>query len=135
MIYVKVLKKTLELIINGNDRRKKMWENSAKIRTGLKNLGFAIGEVPAPLCAVYVPAGDVQLGMAIIKGMRDQGVFITGVMYPVVPKGIILFRMVPTASHTDEDIDRTIAAFKNVRDALKLNLSATDSFLSRESSD
>jgi glycine C-acetyltransferase len=69
--------------------------------------------------------------MAIIKGIRDQGVFITGVMYPVVPKGILLFRMVPTASHTDEDIARTIAAFKNVRDALKLNLGAAKSAMSQ----
>jgi len=135
MIYVKVLKRTMEMIRDGNDRRKKMWENSAKIRNGLKNLGFEIGDVPAPLCAVYVPAGDLPLGMAIIKGLRDQGIFITGVIYPVVPKGILLFRMVPTASHTDEDIDRTIAAFKNVRDALKLNLSSAKSLLSRESSD
>ncbi len=135
MIYVKVLKRTMEMIRDGNDRRKKMWENSAKIRAGLKDLGYTIGDVPAPLCAVYVPAGDIQLGMAIIKGMRDQGVFITGVAYPVVPKGILLFRMVPTASHTDEDISRTIAAFKNVRDALKLNLSGADTLLARESSD
>ena len=135
MIYVKVLKRTMEMIRDGNDRRKKMWENSAKIRAGLKDLGYTIGDVPAPLCAVYVPAGDIQLGMAIIKGMRDQGVFITGVAYPVVPKGILLFRMVPTASHTDEDISRTIAAFKNVRDALKLNLSGADTLLAGESSD
>lgn len=135
MIYVKVLMRTMEMIRDGNDRRKKMWENSAKIRTGLKNLGFEIGDVPAPLCPVYVPAGDVPLGMAIVKGLRDQGIFITGVIYPVVPKGILLFRMVPTASHTDQDIDRTIAAFKNVRDALHLNLSSAKSLLSRESSD
>jgi glycine C-acetyltransferase len=51
----------------------------------------------------------------------------------VVPKGIILFRMVPTASHTDEDIVRTVAAFKNVRDALKLNLGAAKSTLAQGS--
>jgi glycine C-acetyltransferase len=131
MIYVEVLSKTLDLIAHDHDRRKKMWENVAKIKTGLAELGFEIGDVPSPLCAVYVPAGDVNLGMAIIKGLRDQGVFITGVMHPVVPKGIILFRMVPTASHTDEDIARTVAAFKNVRDALKLNLGAAKGALSQ----
>ncbi len=135
MIYVKVLTRTMEMIRDGNDRRKKMWENSEKIRNGLKNLGFEIGDVPSPLCPVYVPAGDVPLGMAIIKGMRDQGIFITGVVYPVVPKGILLFRMVPTASHTDEDIERTIAAFKNVRDGLKLNLSSAKDLLTRDSAD
>jgi glycine C-acetyltransferase len=133
MIYVEVLSKTLDLIAHDTERRKKMWANAAKIRAGLAELGFEIGDVPSPLCAVYVPAGDVNLGMAIIKGLRDQGIFITGVMYPVVPKGIILFRMVPTASHTDEDIVRTVAAFKNVRDALKLNLGAAKSTLAQGS--
>jgi glycine C-acetyltransferase len=133
MIYVEVLSKTLDIIAHDTERRKKMWANAAKIRAGLAGLGYEIGDVPSPLCAVYVPAGDVNLGMAIIKGLRDQGVFITGVMYPVVPKGIILFRMVPTASHTDEDIARTVAAFKNVRDALKLNLVAAKSTLAQGS--
>jgi glycine C-acetyltransferase len=135
MIYVEVLSKTLDLIAHDHDRRKRMWENVAKIKTGLAELGFEIGDVPSPLCAVYVPAGDVNLGMAIIKGLRDQGVFITGVMHPVVPKGIILFRMVPTASHTDEDIARTVAAFTNVRDALKLNLGAAKGALAQGDKD
>jgi glycine C-acetyltransferase len=133
MIYVEVLSKTLDIIAHDTERRKKMWANAAKIRAGLAELGYEIGDVPSPLCAVYVPAGDVNLGMAILKGLRDQSIFITGVMYPVVPKGIILFRMVPTASHTDEDIARTVAAFKNVRDALKLNLGAAKSALTQDS--
>jgi glycine C-acetyltransferase len=132
MIYVEVLSKTLDIIAHDVERRKRMWSNAAKIKSGLAGLGFEIGDVPSPLCAVYVPAGDVNLGMAIIKGLRDQGVFITGVMYPVVPKGIILFRMVPTASHTDDDIARTVAAFKNVRDALKLKLGGTKGAMSQK---
>jgi glycine C-acetyltransferase len=135
MIYVKVLKRTMEMVRDGQERRKRMWENSARIKTGLTALGFEVGDVPSPLCAVYVPAGDVALGMAIVKGLRDLGIFITGVTYPVVPKGILLFRMVPTASHTDEDIDRTISAFKQVRDSLGLNLSAAKTLMSGETGD
>jgi glycine C-acetyltransferase len=135
MIYVEVLSRTLEMIRDGHDLRAKMWANSAKLKTGLRDLGFEVGEVPSPLCAVYVPAGDVNLGMAIIKGLRDIGIFITGVAYPVVPKGIILFRMVPTASHTDEDISRTVDAFKKVRDGLKLNLGAVKSVLQSDQGD
>jgi len=135
MIYVQVLSKTLDLVINDEARRKKMWENADKIKTGIRDLGYEVGEVPSPLCAVYVPAGDVPLGMAIIKSLRDMGIFVTGVIYPVVPKGILLFRMVPTASHTDEDIERTIAAFRKVRDELKLNLGATKTMMSQEPGD
>jgi glycine C-acetyltransferase len=132
MIYVEVLSKTLDIIRDDKARREKLWENSAKIKNGLKDLGYEVGDVPSPLCSVYVPAGDVNLAMAIIKALRDMGIFITGVMYPVVPKGIILFRMVPTASHTDENIERTIAAFKKVRDDLKLNLGSAKATMSHE---
>jgi glycine C-acetyltransferase len=122
MIYVEVLFKTLEIIKNDKQRRKRMWEVSSQLKAGLRNLGFDVGDVPSPITPVYVPAGDMYMGMEIIQRLRAMGIFITGVMHPVVPKGIILFRMIPTASHTDEDIHNTIAAFKKVRDDVKLNL-------------
>lgn len=127
MIYVEVLFKTLEIIKNDTARRQKMWENSNKLKQGLRNLGLEVGDVPSPITPVYVPAGDLYIGMEIIQRMREMGIFITGVMYPVVPKGIILFRMIPTASHTDEDIHQTIEAFRKVRDEMKLNMGAVKS--------
>ena len=99
-----------------------MWQVSNKLNDGLRNLGFEVGNVPSPITPVYVPAGDLAIGMEIIARLREMGVFITGVMYPVVPKGIILFRMIPTASHSDEDINTTIEAFRKVRDDVKLNI-------------
>ncbi|MBN1270970.1 MAG: pyridoxal phosphate-dependent aminotransferase family protein [Candidatus Aminicenantes bacterium] len=122
MVYVEVLKRTLEVIKNGADRREKMYENANMLKSGLLNLGYNVGRVPSPITAVYVPAGDLNIGMLIIKKLREQGIFITGVMYPVVPKGIILFRMIPTASHSKEEIQKTIEAFKSVRDELNLRL-------------
>jgi glycine C-acetyltransferase len=132
MIYVEVLSKTLDIIRDDKERRKIMWENAAKLKSGLKALGYEVGDVLSPLISVYVPAGDINLAMAIIKSLRDLGIFITGVIYPVVPRGIILFRMVPTASHTDDDIERTIAAFRKVRDDLKLNLEAAKTTMAQE---
>lgn len=122
LVYVEVIFKTLEIIRNDTTRRKKMWENSKKLKAGLRNLGYKVGDVLSPITPVYVPVGDVKLAMQIITKMRELGVFITGVVYPVVPKGTVLFRMIPTASHTDEDIQTTINAFRKVRDELKLNL-------------
>jgi len=122
MIYVEVLFKTLEIIKNDKQRRNRMWEVSNKLKAGLRNLGFDVGDVPSPITPVYVPAGDLKIGMGIIHNLREMGIFITGVMYPVVPKGIILFRMIPTASHTDEDIDTTVKAFQKVRDAMNLHV-------------
>ena len=122
LVYVEVLLKTLEIIRNDTERRKKMWANSKKLKAGLRDLGYHVGDVQSPITPVYVPIGDVQLGMQIIIKMRELGVFITGVIHPVIPKGLVLFRMIPTASHTDEDIQTTINAFRKVRDELKLDL-------------
>jgi len=121
MVFVEVLFKTLEIIRTDTARRARMWEVAAKLKSGLRNLGYNVGDVPAPITPVYVPVGDVRLGMKIIARMRELGVFITGVVYPVVPKGIVLFRMIPTAAHTDEDVATTLSAYRIVRDELKLN--------------
>ena len=122
MIFVEVLLKTLEFIRNDKERRQRMWTNANKLKNGLRDLGYNVGDVPSPITPVYVPAGDMHMGMKIIQSLREMGIFITGVMYPVVPRGIILFRMIPTASHTDEEIQTTIDAFRAVRDKLKLNV-------------
>ena len=122
MIYVETLFRTLEIIRDDKERRQKMWENSKSLKDGLRGLGYNVGEVPSPIVPVYVPAGDMQIGMSIVKMLRELGIFITGVTYPVVPKGIILFRMIPTSAHTDEEIATTVDAFKKVRDELKLPL-------------
>jgi glycine C-acetyltransferase len=122
IVYVEVLKKTLEIVKSGAARRKKMFENAERLKSGLSDLGYNIGKGRSPITAVYVPAGDMKMGMQIITKLRELGIFITGVMYPVVPKGIILFRLIPTATHTKEDIDKTIQAFRTVRDNLKLDL-------------
>ncbi len=126
MIYVEVILKTLEIIRdNGEERRCRMMANAVKLKQGLLDLGYSVGNGPSPITPVYVPAGDMQAGARIVRSLRDLGIFITGVMWPVVPKGMILFRMIPTASHTDEEIQLTIAAFRTVRDQLKLKMDAS----------
>jgi glycine C-acetyltransferase len=124
MVYVEVLKETLQMVRNGDHLRKKMFDNADKLKKGLQELGYLIGEGASPITPVYVPAGDLDIAMTLIKRLRELGIFITGVMYPVVPKGIILFRMIPTASHTDQEIQETVDAFARVRDELKLDLDA-----------
>ncbi len=128
MVYVEVLLKTLEIIRdNGRERRAAMHDNSLKLKQGLRELGYNVGDVPSPITPVYVPAGDMLLGASIVRSLRNLGIFVTPIIYPVVPRGIILFRMIPTASHTDEQIQATLDAFKKVRDDLKLKLDLTRS--------
>jgi glycine C-acetyltransferase len=124
MIYVKVLSRALDFVADGNPRRARMWEINRLLKDGLRELGYMVGEVPSPVTPVFVHFKDIQIAMAIIQSMRAEGIFITGVTYPVVPRGIVLFRMIPTASHTEEDVARTVAAYKKVRDDLHLDLDA-----------
>ena len=122
MVYVEALIKTLEIIRTDTARRDRMWEVSRKLKKGLLELGYNVGDVPSPITPVYVPVEDINVAAMILMKLRGLGVFITGVAYPVVPKGILLYRMIPTAAHTDEDIEFTINAFRKVRDDMKLDL-------------
>jgi glycine C-acetyltransferase len=131
MIYVEVLSRTIDLIAQGGDRRARMWEVNAKLKAGLRELGYMVGEVASPVTPVLVHYKDMNIAMAILQKMREEGIFLTGVIHPVVPRDIVLFRMIPTASHTDEDIARTLAAYKKVRDDLHLDLAAVKDALMR----
>ena len=79
-----------------------------------------------------VLSGDEKTAMAMISFLREEfGVFVSAVTFPVVPRGVILFRMIPTAAHTEEDVDRTVRAFREMRDRMKLDLSTRPSVLNR----
>jgi len=122
MIYVKAVESTLDMMQNHPELRERLWEVAHSLQNGLRELGFQLGDTASPITPVYVPA-EPEVAMKIITYLREQkGVFVSGVMYPVVPKGIILLRMIPTAAHTDEQIDHTIQAFKDLRDEFKLQL-------------
>ncbi len=125
MVYVKALDKALELIIDGDENRRKMWEISNKLKTGLRELGYYIGPGESPICAVFAPIGENQVnevGMKMVSYLREKGIFVTGVIYPVIPLGLCMFRMIPTTAHTDEDIALTVEAFKSMRDDINLDL-------------
>jgi glycine C-acetyltransferase len=132
MVYVDALTKSLDLVINRPELRERTWEVARALQNGLVDLGYDIGDTESPITPVYVPAGDVETGMGMVRMLReDYGVFISGVTYPVVPRGVVLFRMIPTAAHTDEDVAETIDAFKNLRDRMKLDLSEKPSQANR----
>ncbi|MFW6137860.1 MAG: aminotransferase class I/II-fold pyridoxal phosphate-dependent enzyme [Spirochaetota bacterium] len=122
LIYVKAVNSTFDKIEQSPGLRKRLWEVAHKLQKGLKELGYNLGDTASPVTPVYIPA-EPEVAKEIIRYLREeQGVFVSGVMYPVVPKGIILLRMIPTAAHTDEHIDRTLKGFKNLRDELDLEL-------------
>ncbi len=128
MVYVRTLVKALDMIINGDDRRKKMWENSNKLKKGLREQGYFIGEGESPICAVCIPLKGKpveEIGPLTVKYLREKGVFVTGITYPVIPIGLFMFRMIPTANHTDEDIYFTLNVFKKMESDLELDTTLT----------
>ncbi|MFP4612192.1 MAG: aminotransferase class I/II-fold pyridoxal phosphate-dependent enzyme [Spirochaetaceae bacterium] len=119
MIYVRTLDTTLDLVTAADDRRERMWQNSAVLKEGISDLGYFVGPGESPICAVFAPLHDQDVftvGKQLIRYFRDRGVFVTAVTYPVIPMGLVMFRMIPTADHTEEQIARTIEVFKSLRD-------------------
>jgi len=122
MVYVQSLRKTFELVRSGEELREKMWQNSNKLKEGIRALDYYVGEGASPICAVFTPSGDEEEGRKMVAYLREKGIFVTAVIYPVIPRGLIMFRMIPTAVHTDEDIEKTIKVFAEMKTDLKLNL-------------
>jgi glycine C-acetyltransferase len=132
IVYVQAVGATLRLIQQRPQLRRRMWQVAHRLQQGLQELGYDIGDTQSPITPVYVPAGSEKTAMAMISMLRDKwGVFVSGVTYPVVPVGVVMFRMIPTASHSDEDVAVTLEAFRGLRDTLKLDLSEKPSLRNR----
>jgi len=132
MVYVETLSATLDVMNDRPDLRERMWHITRLLQDGLVELGYDIGDTKTPITPVYVPAGSEEVAMQMISMLReDYGVFVSGVTYPVVPRGVVLFRMIPTASHSEEDVQDTVDAFKALRDRMKIDLSKSPSLANR----
>ena len=110
--------KRLEMIRTMPELKNKLWENVDALQKGLTDNGFDIGTTQSCVTPVYLK-GSIPEAMALVKDLRENyGVFCSIVVYPVIPKGLILLRMIPTATHTMEDIDETVKAFSAIREKL-----------------
>ncbi|MFN3907992.1 MAG: aminotransferase class I/II-fold pyridoxal phosphate-dependent enzyme [Flavobacterium sp.] len=111
--------KRLEMLKNMPELKDKLWQNVHALQNGLKERGFDIGDTNTCVTPVYLK-GSIPEAMMMVNDLRENyGIFLSIVVYPVIPKGIILLRMIPTASHTQEDIDETLAAFEAIREKLE----------------
>ncbi len=110
--------KRLEMLRTMPEFKNKLWENVNALQSQLKEAGFEIGETNSCVTPVYLE-GDVPEAMGLVHDLRENhGIFCSIVVYPVIPKGMIILRLIPTASHNQQDIDDTITAFKAVKDKL-----------------
>ncbi len=109
--------KRLEIIRGeeGNQLREKLWVVTRALQNGLRERGFDIGPAEACVTPVFIK-GDVSQATNILVDLRENyRIFCSVVVYPVVPKGVIMFRIIPTAAHTLEDVEYTLNAFTDVR--------------------
>jgi len=95
--------------------RAKLWHNALRLQNGLKEKGFDIGNTNTMVTPVYMKGG-VEEATAMVMDLRENyKIFCSIVVYPVIPKGHIIYRLIPTAAHSDEDIDLTLKAFTETK--------------------
>jgi glycine C-acetyltransferase len=110
--------KRLELLRSNPSLKDKLWSNAKKLQAGLRKKGFDIGKTDSVVTPIYM-TGDVPEATAMVMDLRENfGIFCSIVVYPVIPKGHIIYRLIPTAVHNDDDIDATLAAFEATKKKL-----------------
>jgi glycine C-acetyltransferase len=113
------LRKRLELLKSKPELRQKLWEVATTLQNGLKERGFNIGITNTMVTPVFLE-GELLEATAITMDLRENyGIFCSIVVYPVIPKGLIMLRLIPTALHTIEDVNRTLDAYSELAIKLK----------------
>lgn len=110
--------KRLELLKTQPSLKDKLWENALKLQKGLKEKGFDIGNTDSVVTPIYMKGGVEEATMMVADLRENYGIFCSIVVYPVIPKGHIIYRLIPTATHTDEDIRLTLDAFTKTKEKL-----------------
>ena len=119
MQLVKGALKRLDLLRSRPELKEKLWENVNALQNGLIKRGFDIGTTQSCVTPVYLK-GSIPEAMALVQDLRENyGIFCSIVVYPVIPKGLILLRLIPTATHSLEDVDITLNAFAGIREKLE----------------
>ncbi len=120
--------KRLELIRNHPELRDQLWVIANALQKGLKDRGFNIGNTQSPVTPVFLNGGP-QEGANLAHDLRENfNIFCSVVTYPVVPKGVIIIRLIPTAIHTLEDVNYTLEAFSKIKEKLDAGKYSCDKF-------
>jgi glycine C-acetyltransferase len=108
----------MEMVKTMPELREKLWYNVNRLQEGLKARHFDIGSTNSPVTPIYMK-GDVPEATSMVMDLRENyHIFCSIVIYPVIPKGDIIYRIIPTAVHSNEDIDLTLKAFEETKKKL-----------------
>ena len=118
LIVVEGMLRRMEMVKSMPELREKLWHNVNRLQHGLRERGFDIGKTNSPVTPVYMK-GDVPEATNMVMDLRENyKIFCSIVVYPVIPKGEIIYRIIPTAAHSDADIDETLCAFTETKKKL-----------------
>ena len=109
------------IVTKEKELKNKLWEIANALQDGLKREDFNIGSTKSPITPVYMSGTEWEAANLALDLRENHGIFCTVVVYPIVPKDTILLRLIPTAVHSLEDVDRTIKAFAACRKKLVNN--------------
>jgi len=115
MIIVEGMLKRMEMLKTMPELREKLWYVTNRLQSGLRERGFDLGKTNTMVTPIYMK-GDVPEATAMVLDLRENyNIFCSIVVYPVIPKGQIIYRLIPTAAHSDEDIELTLKAFTETK--------------------
>lgn len=107
--------KRLEMLATMPELREQLWHVVNYLQDGLRKRGFDIGNPQSPVTPVFMKGGPKEAAGVIMDLRENYNVFVSVVTYPVVERGVIMLRMIPTAMHTEADVEETLDAFEAVR--------------------
>ena len=110
--------KRLDMIRNNPELKNNLWHITKLLQSGLKSQGFDLGKTESCVTPVWLEGGVTESTNLTFDLRENHGIFCSIVTYPVIPKGKIMLRLIPTAVHTKEDVNETIEAFTKVKDKL-----------------
>ena len=102
----------------GDELRAQLWRVTRRLQEGFREMGFEIGPAEACVTPVHVKAGVNQASNIAVALREEYHIFCSVVIYPVIPPGMVIFRIIPTAAHSMEDVERTLAAFRDIKERL-----------------
>ncbi len=112
-------RKRLQMLRDSSQYKDKLWEIATSLQSGLRAEGFNLGLTNSCVTPVFLQGGLGEATNLTVDLRENHGIFCSIVVYPVVPKDTIMLRLIPTAVHTQEDVDYTIKTFSNVKARLE----------------
>ncbi|MEZ5014250.1 MAG: pyridoxal phosphate-dependent aminotransferase family protein [Chitinophagales bacterium] len=110
--------KRLELLRSQPQLKEQLWDNVRKLQDGFRERGFDLGSTNSPVTPVFLKVSIPETINLVVDLRENYGIFCSAVTYPVIPKGMLMLRIIPTASHNDEDIRLTLDAFSAIREKI-----------------